>query len=203
MTAILSPSLLAQLDESIASAGYSVFTDFLASDFVSAVNAEIEVLQKAGQFQAANIGKGSATHHAPETRGDGTYWIEPDLESAPQVELARLLNSVREHLNEKLFLGLWDWEGHYAIYPKGAFYRKHLDRFASDSRRTISLVFFFNPDWKVEDGGALRLHLPSGPRDVLPRAGTAVFFRSDQIPHEVLETNRDRFSFAGWFRTRP
>jgi len=113
-----------------------------------------------------------------------------------------LFEYVRETLNSELFLGLWDWEGHYAVYPPGAFYKTHLDRFQNDSKRTVSMVLFFNSEWSVDDGGILRLDLPSESVRVAPRPGTAVFFLSDKIPHEVLETKRDRYSFAGWCRTR-
>lgn len=33
-----------------------------------------------------------------------------------------------------------------------------------------------------------------------PRAGTLVVFLSEDMPHEVLETQRERYSIAGWFR---
>ena len=192
----------AELDRSLAEYGYAIFPGLLRPSFVGEVRAEMEWLREAGDFQPANVGKGAATQHAPETRGDGTCWLEPAALSPVQAKLARLLEGVREHLNISHFLGLWDWEGHYAIYPEGAFYHRHLDRFASDSRRTVSIVFFFNSGWTAKDGGALRLDLPSGPCDVSPAGGTAVFFLSDRIPHAVLRTSRDRFSFAGWFRTR-
>ena len=35
---------------------------------------------------------------------------------------------------------------------------------------------------------------------VTPQFGTTVVFLSVEIPHEVLMTNSDRISIAGWFR---
>jgi SM-20-related protein len=181
--------------------GYAIFPDLLRPEFADELRAEMARFRESGAFRPAGIGRGEATR-APETRRDGTLWFDPAALTPIQAKLARVIEAVREDLNAGLFLGLWDWEGHYAIYPPGAFYRKHLDRFADDSRRTVSMVFFFNPDWKEDDGGLLRLETDAGILDVAPKAGTAVFFRSDRVPHEVLETKRERFSFAGWFRTR-
>jgi SM-20-related protein len=166
------------------------------------IRVEIEALQKAGKFKSAAVGKGHLRQLNPEIRGDGTFWFEPDHLTPAQTEFVSVIESVRKLLNEQFYLGLEDWEGHYAIYPPGAFYERHLDRFKSDSRRKVSMVFFFNSDWKSEEGGALKLDLGEKNVEVLPESGTAVFFMSDLIPHEVCKTFRERLSFAGWFRTR-
>jgi len=39
-------------------------------------------------------------------------------------------------------------------------------------------------------------------RDILPRAGTLVMFDSVSVPHEVLQTNRERFGVQGWFHEK-
>ncbi len=191
------------LAAALAGPGYAVFPALFRSEFAAEVRREMDRLRSAGMFTAANVGKGRAAHQEPETRGDGTFWFDPLALSPAQAGLAAFVESIRGGLNEDLFLGLWDWEGHYAVYPPGTFYRRHLDRFANDSKRTVSMVFFFNPAWTPADGGALRIEPPEeGAREILPELGTAVFFRSEKIPHEVMETRRDRYSFAGWLRTR-
>jgi SM-20-related protein len=181
---------------------YALFPGFLRDSVTAEVRREMDHFRGAGRFRPAGIGKGAETRREQETRGDGIHWLEPEDLTPVQTKLAAIFSSVRESLNENLFLGLWDWEGHYAIYPPGAFYRKHVDRFANDSRRTVSIVFFFNPEWTEAAGGALRLETAEGPLDIPPIAGTAVFFRSERVPHEVRATTRDRYSFAGWLRTR-
>ena len=190
-----------RLLDRLADEGYAVFPDLLRPAVARELREEMEGFRESGAFRPAGVGKGEATR-APEIRRDGTLWFDPNAFSPVQAKLALVIEAIREDLNAGLFLGLWDWEGHYAIYPPGAFYRKHLDRFANDSKRTVSMVFFFNPEWNADDGGLLRLETENGLLDVPPGSGTAVFFLSDRIPHEVLETKRDRFSFAGWFRTR-
>ena len=54
------------------------------------------------------------------------------------------MDSLREALNRGLFLGLEDFECHFALYPPGAFYRKHVDRFRDDDRRMVSAVIYLN-----------------------------------------------------------
>lgn len=181
---------------------FVILYDALPEAICASVRAEIQDLQKSGGFIPAKIGKGEFHQLNEEIRGDGTQWFQPDNLSSVQAVLWQKLQLVREGLNARLFLGLWDMEGHYAVYSPGKFYRKHLDRFQNDSKRVLSVVLFFNEDWTVEDGGILRMETPVGIREVMPKSGTAVFFFSDLIPHEVTETRRERFSFAGWFKTR-
>ncbi len=66
----------------------------------------------------------------------------------------------------------------------------------------VEIVAYLNDAWHADDGGALRLHLDSGPRDVLPAGGTLVAFLSASVAHEVLPASRERISIAGWFRRR-
>ena len=113
------------------------------------------------------------------------------------------MDTLRGELNRQLFLGLEDFECHFALYEPGAFYQKHVDRFRDDDRRAVSAVLYLNEEWLAEQGGALRLY-PEGvePRDVLPQLGTLAVFLSANLPHEVLPATRERLSLTGWFRRR-
>jgi len=91
---------------------------------------------------------------------------------------------------------------HYALYPPGAGYARHRDRFRDDDARVLSCVAYLNDRWGPHDGGALRLHLDGGPRDVAPIGGTLVAFLADRVEHEVLPATRQRLAVAGWFRSR-
>jgi len=106
-------------------------------------------------------------------------------------------------LNQSRFLGLLSFEGHYAIYPPGAFYRRHRDRFRDDDTRVLSCILYLNEGWRRADGGALRIHLGEGVvRDVLPAAGTLACFLAERYEHEVLPTSRERLAVSGWFLRR-
>lgn len=171
---------------------------------IDRLRAEAEALEAAGDLTQAAIGRGaqSAIDHA--TRSDRTVWLDSlDPDAAPALTaLGRELDALRRALNHGLLLGLDEVEAHLACYPPGAGYARHRDRFADHDARVLSLVLYLNHDWREGDGGALRLHLPQGPHDVLPESGTLVAFLSDRVEHEVLPATRPRWSVAAWFRRR-
>jgi Rps23 Pro-64 3,4-dihydroxylase Tpa1-like proline 4-hydroxylase len=139
------------------------------------------------------------------TRTDHIHWLDAAASDVQRAWLAEM-ESLRLAINERLTLGLFDLECHYACYAPGGYYRPHLDRFRRDSRRTLSIVMYLNADWTADDGGALRLYLGDLPAgrycDVLPRLGTAALFLSDRYWHEVRPARRPRYAVTGWFRTR-
>jgi SM-20-related protein len=107
-------------------------------------------------------------------------------------------------LNRTLWLGLDDFESHFACYAPSTGYARHLDCFRDDACRTVSAVLYLNQDWLPHQGGALRLHLGSGSaHDIAPVGGRLVLFLSAAIEHEVRPATRARLSLAGWFRRRP
>ena len=110
------------------------------------------------------------------------------------------LEVLRKKLNESVFLGLESVEAHYAVYPAGAAYARHRDRFRDVDARVLSLVCYLNADWPDNAGGALRLHLPDEHKDIAPVQGTTVLFLSEEIEHEVLPATQTRYSIAAWFR---
>ncbi|GIZ12500.1 2OG-Fe(II) oxygenase [Pseudomonas sp. NCCP-436] len=163
-----------------------------------------ECLRRAygGQLSPAGIGRGSSQQVQEGIRGDRIQWLEPGQHAACDQYL-QLMDELRLALNCNLYLGLEDFESHFACYEPGAFYQRHLDRFRDDDRRTVSAVFYLNEDWQAAQGGALRLYLnDGGEHEVLPQAGTLVLFLSAEMPHEVLPANRERLSLTGWFRRR-
>ena len=135
-------------------------------------------------------------------RGDRIQWLEPG-QAEPCDRYLGLMDELRVALNRALFLGLEDFECHFALYPPGAFYQKHLDRFRDDDRRCVSAVLYLNDDWLPEHAGELRLYFADGSHDdVPPLGGSLVLFLSGEFPHEVLPAHRERLSLTGWFRRR-
>jgi hypoxia-inducible factor (prolyl hydroxylase) len=86
-------------------------------------------------------------------------------------------------------------------YPgNGARYVKHVDDPHGSRGRVLTLIAYSNPQWEPGHGGALRLHVPSGARDVEPRDRRLVLFWSDaRAPHEVLPAHRERYAVSVWF----
>lgn len=162
---------------------------------------DLQRLQSIGALRAAAIGRGANMHEATAVRGDSTLWLDDPRCGDPAREFLGSLHILRVALNHRLFLGLDETEAHYALYPPGAGYRRHRDRFQDSDARVLSLVGYLNQDWTPADNGALRLHLPDGAVEVMPEAGTAVCFLSE-LEHEVLPATRVRMSIAAWMRRR-
>lgn len=196
------PALIDCIVDDLAQHGYSLHTVALPAAVTRALAEECRHRHAQGQLARARIGRGSGQAVSNEIRGDHILWLDPGQSPITDHYLASL-DALREALNRTLFLGLDDYECHFALYPPGSFYRRHLDRFRDDDRRTVTTVFYLNEAWQPEDGGALRIELADGhTQDILPEAGTLVVFMSDAFPHEVLEAHRERLSIAGWFRRR-
>ena len=155
----------------------------------------------AGRLHAAATGRADGRQFAG-LRGDATLWLDDPACGPAAGDLLATLDALRIELNRRLLLGLETVEAHFAHYPPGAGYARHRDRFRSDDARVLSLVVYLNADWPDAAGGALRLHLADGPRDIAPRMGTVVVFLSESVEHEVLPATRARFSVAAWFRQR-
>jgi SM-20-related protein len=185
-------------------AGWSVAPEWVPPARVAALAGELRRDRAAGAFRAAGVGR--AGRLATTVRGDEIRWLD-QASAGPAVRAVfDRFEQLRAAVNRALQLGAIDLELHFAVYPVGAAYARHRDRFRDDDARVLSLVLYLNESWDEADGGALRLHLGDRPRapfvDVAPRGGTLVAFLSDRFPHEVLAARRERLSLAGWFRRR-
>lgn len=195
-------ALLTRILDDLAERGWSVQTDALPAGLAAALAAECRRRHTAGELARASVGRGSGQLVDEGIRGDHIQWLGRGETPATEQYLD-LLDELREALNRELFLGLEDYECHFALYPPGSFYRRHLDRFRDDDRRTVTTVCYLNADWQPEHGGALRMALAGGEElDVLPAVGTLVVFMSADFPHEVLPAGRERLSLTGWYRRR-
>jgi SM-20-related protein len=152
-------------------------------------------------FHAAGIGRQTVHQLNEFVRRDRICWLGDDN---PEVRFyLAWMEQLRLCLNRELFLGLFDYECHYAHYPKGAFYKTHLDAFRGSSNRRLTTILYLNPSWQVHDGGELLLYAASGEQileTVQPKFGNMLIFLSEEFPHEVLPTNKSRYSLTGWFR---
>ncbi len=184
--------------DELAEHGYAVADQFLSQSEGRAILSLNDFRQREERFNKAAIGKHQGRQVNEAIRGDYIRWIDP-VNAAPAVSLyLDRLEGLMHYLNQTLFLSLKGFEIHMTVYPVGAFYKRHLDQFKKDDRRKISVICYLNEEWKVEQGGQLRIYLPGGQLDVLPEMGRLVCFRSDQLEHEVLPATRERFSLTGW-----
>ncbi|MDY7537769.1 2OG-Fe(II) oxygenase [Undibacterium sp. RTI2.1] len=188
--------------EDLVKQGWSQQNIFLSENLTLALAAECQALADIGALKLANVGRGAAQVIRPEIRGDQIQWLKAGQSLACDRYL-QIMETVRLALNQALYLGLDDYESHFAFYAPGASYLKHLDRFRDDDRRIVSVVIYLNYRWLPEQGGALRLHpIDKCTEDISPLGSRMVLFLSADMQHEVLPATRDRLSLAGWFRRR-
>ena len=152
----------------------------------------------ADDFHRAGIGRGVDEHTNKFVRRDVIHWLH---ESCPELSAWRsFTGALRTQLNRQLFLGLFSFESHLARYSPGDFYKKHYDAFRGEANRVVSLVCYLNTAWAPGDGGELLLYTDAQTITVPPAYRSLVLFLSEEILHEVLPANRERWSVTGWFR---
>lgn len=194
----------ASIADEVAVQGYAIIPDFLSASEMTALVSDLRALQQSGELRGAGVGKDAEVTN--NVRGDLIHWIEESSASPAQQIYLQRLEKLRQAFNRTLYLGLFEFEGHFASYPPGAFYRKHLDQFQHDSHRALTCILYLNDAWQEGDGGQLRMYLDdkddSVYRDIQPQGGTLVTFLSARFWHEVLPARRERLSITGWFRTR-
>jgi len=189
--------------DAVDAGGLAVVRNAVPGSLVGALRDAVRARDVAGEFRAARMGRGAARIERAQMRGDRTRWLDAADARPAESVLFALLERLREAVNEALFLGLFDFEGHYAIYPPGTGYARHVDRFRDDDARALTLILYLNEAWTAAHGGALRIVPDDRPaRDVRPEGGTLVAFLSERFPHEVLPATRERLSFTGWYRRR-
>ncbi|MBM7062449.1 2OG-Fe(II) oxygenase [Pseudomonas sp. UL073] len=205
MSALADPTLLSRIVDDLAQQGWSRQAAFLPDDLTRQLAEECRQRAQQGALTPAAVGRGGSQQVREGVRGDRIQWLEAGQTAVCDRYLA-LMDGLRQALNEGLYLGLADFESHFACYPPGAFYQRHVDRFRDDDRRVVSALVYLNDEWQAGDGGALRLHLADGAAeralDIPPLGGSLVLFLSAELPHEVLPASRERLSLAGWFRRR-
>lgn len=183
--------------------GWCVVPGYLSEDEFRLLRDVCHAMHAKGAFHSAGIGNGTAEIRS-EIRGDQIYWID-EAQAAPALQaVLDKLETLRLTVNQQLYLGLFDVELHFAIFPPGTGYRRHLDRFQNDDRRSLTVILYLNENWVPEDGGLLRFW-PNETADAIeitPVGGTLVTFLSDRFWHEVTPANRQRMSLTGWFRRR-
>ncbi len=190
--------LFEKIAQDIIQQGYSIQPGALSDDLAQAL---YSCAQQEQDFFDAGIGRSRKYHINEFVRTDEIRWISG--RSAPEYAWLQWSSELQQYLNRRLFLGLFSFESHFAHYPVGSYYKRHLDAFKGEANRVLSLVVYLNPQWLADYGGELVLYPPTEPETavtVTPLFGTVCVFLSEQFPHEVKPTLQDRYSIAGWFR---
>lgn len=189
--------------DQLAQRGFAVvdraFSDKTYKGLVAYLDRQIEK----DQLRQAGIGSLSQFEVNKQIRGDEIQWLKRGETNSAIVDFYRFADDLIRELNRELFISLSDGEFHFAHYPPGTFYHRHLDQFKGRNNRQISLVLYMNDNWKSGDGGELKIFSEDGDEIIDPIGNRMVLFRSDTIEHEVLETVVSRKSLTGWLLNQP
>ena len=196
---------------------YLIVPGFIPESLEQSLRQDVESLRSQNYFKIAKIGQDLTNTLNTNIRVAETCFLGKSKRDLPihagRQELYEKLDSLRTDLGVFGPLDADSTELLYAYYPQGGFYRRHRDAIPGSASvlRTYSMLLYLNKDWdSVKDAGQLRLHFDSGGdelpagespsyRDVDPEGGTLVVFQSDAIPHEVLDTQKERIAVVGWF----
>ena len=182
--------------------GYSIQRKALPDDLSHQLYKKL-ISEHCGELREAGVGRDAQHVIDKQVRGDRIKWIDDD--DAVGKAWLDWTSELQSAINRQLFMGLDYFESHFAHYPPGAFYQRHVDSFKGQSNRVLSTVTYLNPDWSDAAGGELVLykneHDTQGIK-VAPHMGTLVVFLSEEFPHEVLPATCERYSIAGWFRQK-
>ncbi len=173
---------------------------FLSKNLSDKLQQNIHDLEQDGQMRFAGIGNEKIADNKQQMRGDKIYWLDKKNNNIIEQEFLEMVEAFIDHLNQICYTGINDYEFHYAVYGKGSAYKKHKDQFKTDNNRKFSLICYLNDEWVAADGGELVIYQHDKQQSISPNAQKAVFFKSDEMEHEVLLANKSRMSITGWLK---
>lgn len=182
---------------------YVVMDNFFSAEEVTVLKNGLLEVQAQQAFKKSAIGNRADEKIIEAIRGDYIFWLDEQTETPASALFFKKVNELVAYLNATCFLGIAEKEFHYALYPEGTFYKRHLDVFQNDQRRRLSLVCYLNDEnWLPEYGGELVIYKASGDVTVYPERGRVVIFDSQTLEHEVKPVHQKRYSITGWLKTR-
>lgn len=186
---------------------YSIVEDFFTAEEVSILRQSLVEKHEEDAFKKAAIGNRVNEIIVKSIRGDVILWMDELQANEAEMLFFNKINNLVNYLNKTCFLGILHKEFHYALYPEGTYYKRHLDTFQNDDRRKLSFVCYLNEEgWLPENGGELVLYLDENGKEtekvIYPFPGRVVIFESQIIEHEVKPVNKERMSITGWLKTR-
>lgn len=164
----------------------------------------IDRRNRQGDLIPAKIGGGHQAQRVDSIRGDSIQWLNSE-ETEPAIQqLLKFLEQLMLEMNQQFYAGLRRFEVHFALYPPGTSYAKHLDQSPGSGHRKVTFILYLNENWQVGDGGELSLYSPEDDNLLLtqiqPLGGRIILFQTELFPHQVEAAQKARKSITGWFR---
>lgn len=184
--------------------GFHIIDNFLDRHHYQALIQLAVATYEQGLFKSAKIGAKHNHQQNNTIRNDEICWLDEEHSNPAIAAYFQHTTEIANILNQQLFLGLIEFETHFASYQAGAFYKKHVDQFTNTKTRKISCVYYLNQDWQPSYGGELLIYNKGDSliESVVPDGNRFICFTSD-LPHEVCLTQQTRYSISGWMKTRP
>ncbi len=183
--------------------GWSVQENFFSKELIQQLKEKLTSLHQQGILKKAGIGRKNDFQIEQSIRSDEISWFDENNLNESQEKFLNITKQLQDAINQRLYLGLFELEVHFALYSPNAFYKRHLDQHKNHDTRVVTLITYLNENWNKEDAGELQLYFKNGDTvSVSPNAGTLVCFMSAEFEHEVLPAKRVRTSLTGWFRKR-
>jgi SM-20-related protein len=173
---------------------------FLSDELSNNLKQNLLLLNDKNQLLAAGTGNEKKLVHNAKVRSDTIYWLDKKHNNVHENAFFVQIEAFILYLNQSCFTGITGYEFHYSLYEKGSFYKKHLDQFQDNSSRQFSMISYLNSNWQTQDGGELLIHQTNNNQTIAPTQGKTVFFKSNELEHQVLETNERRMSVTGWLK---
>ena len=173
---------------------------FISADLAQHLRQNLLKLEDQKLLVAAGTGNETKFARNDKVRRDVIYWLDKSHNNSHETAFLIQIEAFIAYLNKSCYAGITGYEFHYSLYEKGSFYLKHLDQFQDNSSRAFSVICYLNENWKTEDGGELCIHQLNSNQLISPTSGKTVFFKSDELEHEVLITNERRISVTGWLK---
>ncbi|WP_295651081.1 2OG-Fe(II) oxygenase [uncultured Mucilaginibacter sp.] len=189
-----------ELIDSYIATHIGISENFLGAGLALSLTANLERLFASNELNPAGTGNATLAVMDKRVRGDDIYWLDRRHNNTAENSFFDLMDRFVAHLNQSCYTGITGYEFHYTRYPGGSFYKKHLDQFENNSSRQYSMVMYLNADWLADDGGELCIHQNNVTQLIAPTNGRSVFFKSSELEHEVLLTQKPRLSITGWLK---
>lgn len=173
---------------------------FLSDELAQHLKQNLLSLLQEKVLVPAGTGNADKLTHDTSVRSDVIYWLDKKHNNVYENEFFEHIEAFVAYLNQHCYAGITGYEFHYSLYEKGTFYQKHLDQFHDNSSRQFSMISYLNSDWKEKDGGELLIHQLDKDQKISPTQGKTVFFKSNELQHEVLVTQERRMSVTGWLK---
>lgn len=198
--------LYEQIIDELMQQKFSIADNFFSPEEVALLRKSLLLKFEENNFKKSAIGNLANQTIIDDVRGDFILWLDESTSNEAEKMFFDRINDLVHYLNRTCFLGIREKEFHYALYPDGTFYKRHLDTFQNDSRRKLSLVCYLNEEsWQMDFGGELTIYSYENgaetERNIVPKQGRMVIFESQILEHEVKPVKQPRLSITGWLKT--